>query len=251
MIKLKKNDKLIIIIAVAVIVVAAIGIAAYNPPDDRINNQKNTSESGIYTVDWDLGTASLTSISDFADKKTPYETTVSVGRGNLKIVTFNLSWVDDKAPLFGRFGLDTLTLKITSPDGTIYEESATSAKKTKDGNIEITVTVNGIPSTEPIEADDLYEAETKLLDYPYYNDKWVNEEFAIEVTVQVGEIRPLKKLMDKGNNFELEITYEYYNPSLIKEDTKTTGQEENSEPSDPDEPAYLGMIVNTGSMVRW
>ena len=35
MINLKKNDKLIIIIAVAVIVIAGIGIAAYNPPEDN------------------------------------------------------------------------------------------------------------------------------------------------------------------------------------------------------------------------
>jgi hypothetical protein len=70
MINLKRNDKLIIIVAVAVIILAAIGIAAYNPPENGIIKPLLGTDENSYLITWEKKTNSDT-ISDFAGKNTP------------------------------------------------------------------------------------------------------------------------------------------------------------------------------------
>jgi len=246
MINLKKNDKLIIIIAVVIIIISGIGIATYNPLEEEANEK--IVKGNTYSVDWDERTNSIF-YSEFVEKNTPYEGTVSINRGNLKEIIFNLSWVDNKATILNRFGLDTLTLEITTPDGTLYEESAKSARISKEGNIEIAIPVNGMPSTDSIMANDSFEAEEKLNEEPYYNDKWVNEIFDIKISVKIGEIRILKRLKDSGNDFELEVSYDYYSATLTEEETKETGSGNDSIDDLNEEeyiPPYLSMIIGTG-----
>ena len=247
MIRLKMNDKIIIIIAVVIIIIAGIGIAAYNPPEEEINDKLDYGMIS-YMVDWDVRTNSLI-YSDFAGKKSPYEENITINHGNLKEIMFNLSWTDDKATIRGRFGLDTLTLEVTTPDGTLYQESDKSASRTREGNVLISIPVNGMPSTDTIKANDSYEAEEKLKEEPYSNLKWVNEEFNIKVSVKIGEIRILKKMRDSGNDFDLEMTYDYYSPSLTEDETKDTGSNSdttNDLNEESDTPPYLSMIIGTG-----
>lgn len=250
MINLKRNDKIIIIVAVIVLILAGIGIAAYTPED--VGDRLPERDVLTYIVDWDIRTGSLQSMSEFAGKKSPYEGTVQIDQRNLKTVTFNLSWMDDKTTLLGRAGLDTLTLEITTPDGETRDESRKSASKSKNGNIMMEFQVsNGIPSNEPIEAEDIYEAEDELQNNEsYYHETWSNEAFTINVYVKVGEMRPLKKLLEKGNSFNLEITYEYYYPMLIEEEgeNKTINESENPFEDLEEEyiPPYVSMILSTG-----
>lgn len=247
MIRLKMNDKIIIIIAIIIIIIAGIGIAAYNPPEEEIKD-KLDADMNTYMVDWDARTNSLL-YSDFAGKKSPYEENITINHGNLKEIMFNLSWTDDKATILSRFGLDTLTLEVETPDGTLYQESDKSASKTREGNVLISIPVNGMPSTDTIQANDSYEAEEKLKEEPYSNLKWVNEEFNIKVSVKIGEIRILKKMRDSGNDFDLEITYDYYSATLTEEETKETASNNdssNDENKDSDIPPYLSMIIGTG-----
>ena len=246
MINLKKNDKLIIIIAIVVVIIAAVGIVAYEQSDSDESDIMNNSDMMMYDVEWDFKLGSLSPLSDFASKQQVYETTQSISQGNLKKVIFNLSWVDDKATFFGRFGLDTVILEITDPDGNVYEESATSASRSKAGNINIEVMADGIPSTEPIEAHDMTEALEMLGSGMYYNDEWEDKEFTIRVGVIVGEKRILKKFMDKGNNFDLEISYEYYYGSLIEEEVKDTAGSDTDGDGDTWQTPYMSMIIGTG-----
>ena len=61
----------------------------------------------------------------------------------------------------------------------------------------------------------------------------------------------MKWLRDQGNAFDLTITYEYYDAYLTEGDYKGTGQSDNNDPEDPDEPpAYLGMMIQAG-LTRW
>jgi hypothetical protein len=60
----------------------------------------------------------------------------------------------------------------------------------------------------------------------------------------------LKKIRDKGNDFDLKISYQYYN-GVLKEDTNiTTGENFDVQPGDPWAeqviPPYISMIVNSG-----
>ena len=248
MIYLKKNDKIIIVVAVVVIIIAAIGIATYVPSEDGNGDMIPTER--MFTVTWDEMFGSMPMMSDFASKSAPYEDSVVINEENIKMITFNLSWVDDKATLLGRFGLDTLTLEITDPDGSVHEESAKSASRTRDGNVEIQIPVNSVkPSSVSIEAEDFAAAQELFDDDPAYHlEKWMNEEFQVKVYVSVGEIRILKKFMDKGNDFDLDITYTYWSGSLEEEEMPPESPSETS--FDPWEeegyPVYLSTLINSG-----
>ena len=110
---------------------------------------------------------------------------------------------------------------------------------------------NGIPSNEPIEAMDMYEAEGELQNNEsYYHETWSNEDFTITVYVKVGELRPLKKLLEKGNNFKLDVSYEYYYPTPIEEESENKTMNESENPFEDLEeeymPPYVSMILSTG-----
>jgi hypothetical protein len=246
MIHLKRNDKIILVVAIAVIVVAAIGIAAYNPIDDEPTGTTD-QDMNMYMVTWEEKTTDLATESGYAGKKAPYENTISFNQGNLKSISFNLSWYDDKAFL-GRLGRDTLTLEITTPDGDMYTESAQSAVSSRLGNVMLSInSINTKPSTDTIEAEDISEAEQMLNEEPYYNDKWENEDFTICVYCSVGEILGRFRPRDKGNSFELEISYEYYD-AILQEEAEYGESDENSGDNmeESSTPNYLGMIFNTG-----
>ena len=207
---LKKSDKIIAIVGVVILIIAAIGIAVYTSSEGDKKEISPEPEEKIYYVEVDYKSGSLSSISDFTGKNSPYEGTISINKGNLDIITFNLSWVDDKATFLGSKGLDTLTLEVTDPSGGIHKGSDKSATKTKDGTVVITIDTLNVPCIDSIEAKDFSDAQGQLEQPPYYKDKWKNEEFKIKVSVDIGEIRILKRLFERGNDFDLEITYDYY-----------------------------------------
>jgi hypothetical protein len=250
MITLKKNDKLIIIIAVAVIIIAAIGIAAYEPLEQN-DVESSKSTMNMFTISWEEKTAYLSTISEYAHKRTPYEGNISIDQDSLKSINFNISWKDDRTFFLGRFGRDTLKIEITAPDGIVYEELLQS-----DGNainhIEIIIDeINTKPISETIESKNLDEAEQKLKQNNT-KDRWKNEEIGIKITVTVGEILGNLRPRDRGNSFDLEIMYNYYDGSVTQEEIKETGSDGGNSSTDNSEgeeytPPYLSMILRTGS----
>ena len=246
MINLKKNDKLIIIIAVAVVIVAGIGIAAYNPPDGGNGNTGVTGGAGTYDVTWQTHTNTVSVDGEcFAGKSEPYINEIPIDHENILTVTVEISWTDDYTHgILIKKGEDTLTAEVTCDGKTETWESF------KNGTIEFNFNINNIPYSTEIEADNEPDALEKLKE-DYYNDHSLT--FTIDVSVQTGEkwFRPLKYLRDKGNAFDLTITYEYFEPSLTEGEDKGTGQG-NNDPDDPDEevPAYLGMMIQAG-LTRW
>ena len=135
MISLKKNDKIIIIVAVVVLVIAGVGVAMYQSP--KTSNVLPSTITGEKTFDviWTIRNGTLDTISEFAGKKSPYEGTVMIPEGNVKSITFNLSWTDDHMTFLKRMGLDTLTLEVTTPDGVTFTETNKSAPITGEGTI--------------------------------------------------------------------------------------------------------------------
>ena len=81
-------------------------------------------------------------------------------------------------------------------------------------------------------------------------DKWVNEDFQYKVSCSIGEKRIIRKLRDKGNNFDLKISYEYYNADINQienddDDIKNTAFDNQNFIS------RLGTLLTTGSGVRF
>ena len=249
MISLKKNDKIIVIVAVVVLVIAGVGVAMYQSPK---TTTPPASTTGVKTYDvvWTLRNGSLTTISDFAGKKSPYQSNIDIPVGNIKTITFNLTWTDDHMTFFKRMGLDTLTLEIITPDGSSYIEANRSAPVTGKGTVMRTLTPNIIPPVTQIKADDEQAAMAKLKQKPYYDNSWTDKDINVTVSVKIGEIRILKKMQDKGNNFDLTVSYQYYDGTLKIDTTKNTGLDDTTTPEDPwvnqTEPPWMSMIINTG-----
>lgn len=254
MIALKRNDKIIIIVAVLVLIVAAIGVAFYSSPKPTVVPPSTGTGTQEYTVTWTVKSDALQSITEFAGKKTPYTSTFQIPQGNLKSISFNLTWVDDHLTLLGRHGMDTLGLSIQIPDGDLIELSNQSARKTGEGTIEYELdATSGMPPTTPIQAPDLQSAQDQLMLPPYFNNQWMNKDFTITVSDHIGEIRPIPRLLDKGNNFELHITYSYYvgtlTPGSSSSDIKNTGTDtlpQDDSSSQSDAIPYMSMIIQTG-----
>jgi hypothetical protein len=248
MISLKKNDKIIIIVALVLLVIVGVAVAMYQSPKTTSNPPSITTGEKTYDVIWTLRNGTLDTISEFAGKKSPYQGTVMILDGNVKSITFNLSWTDDHMTFLKRMGLDSLTLEVTTPDGVDFTETNTSAKITGEGTITYSAATGIIPPVS-LKATDEKTALAKLKVKPYLDDSWTNKGINISVSVQIGELRILKRLRDKGNDFELKITYQYYDGALKGETTKNTGEDSNPPPDDPwvgQEPPYISMIINTG-----
>ncbi|MBN1861766.1 MAG: hypothetical protein JW840_09945 [Candidatus Thermoplasmatota archaeon] len=252
MISLKKNDKIIIIAAVVILVLAGVGVAMYQSPKTSEIPLLNTIGENEYQVIWTVQNGSLSPISDYANKKSMSENTVMIPEGNIKSVTFDLQWTDDRMTVFKRMGLDSLTLEITTPDGFTTSMTNTSARKTGAGSITITVDTGKTTPPTSIKETTEQAAQLKLKQSPYYDNAWTDKNIYINVSVKVGEIRLLKQLRDKGNDYELSITYQYYHGILRGDVTKTTGDDMTTPPEDDpwaDEvipPPYVSMIIQTG-----
>ena len=86
------------------------------------------------------------------------------------------------------------------------QDSAKSAPRMKQGHVDIIVSLK-TESLKPLTlyAQRLSEAASQVRD-TYVDNTWVNKHFTVRVSVKVGEIRPLKRLRDQGNDFDLTIT---------------------------------------------
>lgn len=253
MISLKKNDKIIIIVAIVILVIAGAGVAMYQSPQPQDDFIPSNIDQDSYNVTWIVRNGSADTISEYAYKNAPYGDKMQINEGNIKSITFNMTWTDDRMTLLKRMGLDTLTLDVTTPDGMTYTQSNTSARITGAGSITLTLYAGVIPPSEPIEAEDQDDAQSKLMISPYYDDSWTDKDIFINVSVKIGEIRLLKKIRDKGNGFDLKITYQYYEGMINLDTTKDTGGE-TPPPDDywPEEeieiiePPFISMIISTG-----
>jgi hypothetical protein len=257
MISLKKNDKIILIVAVVILIIAGVGVAMYQSPSPEVNMPPESVQEKSYEVTWMTRNGSPITIDDFANKKAKYEGAIQILETNIKSVTFNLSWVDDRMTLLKRMGLDTLTLEVTDPNGMTYTAMNTSARITGKGTISITMYSDFIPPQGPIDASTEEVAQSMLMEPPYFDNSWTAKDFSINVSVQIGELRILKRIRDKGNDFELTVTYQYYDAVLNEDITKNTGGDNIAPPDDDywsdegiqnetEEPPYISMIINTG-----
>jgi len=221
---MKATDKLIVVVGVVIIILAAIGIFLYRPAP---RGEGITPAKGkIYAVTWVERTG--TAVPDNPDmvaydklfRDVPYTANVTISQYNLKSVRFILKWEDDRTyGFFRKKGLDTLTFEVTAPDGTKKSEDSKG-----NGTIEFVFdNINPMPAINEIKANSSAEAMEKLRDY--YGERWKDEPFKVNVSVKVGEsiFRPLKRLRDRGNNFTIEVEYVYYEP-VIEEVTGSSSE---------------------------
>ncbi|MDH7516977.1 MAG: hypothetical protein QHH19_01335 [Candidatus Thermoplasmatota archaeon] len=236
---LSRNDKIITVSAVVILIVAAFAIVLYQEPAPEITITPMTK---TYDVIWTRQTGQKTITNLYAEKKKPYNGNFSVDVPEGSVLTsadVQITWKDDHIyGLILKRGYDTLTVKISLGGKTeLYSDKGS-------GNKTFTFNINDIPTVDSVEANDTTAAEDIINDM--FSDK-NSASFDVTASVKTGEriIRLLKFLKDKGNGFNLKVTYEYYTPMI----------EESGEELPPEEPpaketSYLGRITSIGNFGR-
>ena len=250
MISLRRNDKIIIIIGVIILLGAAAGVALYAPTQVQTPTyQPQQPTSGTYPVHWQEKNGTLQSIDDTAQRGVPFYINKTIGIAPIKTVSFHLSWVDNHA-FFRRFGLDTLTLEVITPDthkdiiGTMKSQPRSKAG---DFTIYDNVTTSP-PAISSVSGTTTSEALSNVM-AQFRNNSWMTKGINMSVLVTIGEHFPFR-FLDHGNDFTLQVNYTYYAPSFSN--TTTTGDNEIPADLPPDTnstdwtPPYMSMIIQTG-----
>jgi hypothetical protein len=208
---LKKNDKIILIAGVAILIIAGIGIAVYTSPDtDEINAGDTQPDYMSYSYSWMRKTSEIAVTNDiFVEKKSTYSDSFTIDSSKGSVLTnieIQVIWEDDNTyGLLRTKGEDTLTVSITNQNGGSETISSVGGE-----NISFQFNnINDIPSSDSILAEDQTNA-IEILEGMIDGEN--NANFNIEVDVETGErlFRPLQFIKDKGNDFQIIAMITYY-----------------------------------------
>jgi len=207
---LKRNDKIIAIIGVIILIIAGVAIFLYSSPEEET---PVVIKEKTYTYTW-VSTEENQTFTDTAQKNKEYLTdiTIELGEGNvLTDVNFWIKWKDDRTRgiLFNK-GEDKLTATIKYGD----QEETHKSTKSADASI-VDFMINDVPQEEVFTTDDEEFDPIQYINQKYFDQNKAT--FSLSVKVVTGEklltLRPLKLLnwlLDQGNKFNLIITYRYY-----------------------------------------
>ncbi len=210
---LKKSDKIIAVIGVIILIVAAVGIYLYAGAEEKVDMPKEEEKTFFEIQYEERSMAAMPDNQDYSIKPKllrsgTYEGIVEISQQNLKSVDVFVDYSDNKVGFFPRLhiirsiGADTITITVyDSQDNELGRERIKG-----DGNITIPVKSDAsMISMEPIEADDLMEA-TSLLEERYID---YSETYTIHISLKTGLWGKIRELLGK-DSFQLEITYSYY-----------------------------------------
>jgi hypothetical protein len=215
---LKKSDKIIAVIGVVILIVAIFGILLYAGSEEQ-TQETVTPKKVSYQVNW-IPSSDTLSKDGYAGRKGDYTEpfTIEVIKPGSIItsVDVKITWADTKTEgILRKVGFDTLNAEITNVGGETLTHISTGS-----GNETLTFKINEAPSDQIIEdVEDIFAAEQKVIDE---NADKNTASFETLIKVTPGEklgIRPIKILryiLDKGENFNLEITYNYVYPEIIE-----------------------------------
>jgi hypothetical protein len=235
---LKKNDKIILIVGVAILIVAGIGIAVYTSPDtDELKAGNTEPEYLSYTYNWMKEPIDkFIGDSIYVEKSSTYDGNIEIKSPEGTVLTsveIEIIWNDDYTyGILRSRGEDTLTVKISDEKGESKTESDT-------GGMNLTFqfnNINDIPTSDSFPAEDITDA-INILEGMIAGENFAN--FDIEANVEVGErlFRPLRFFRDGGNDFQIKAKYNYYYYEF---------EEPIEEDEDDDNIETGGNITNTG-----
>lgn len=224
---LKKSDKIVAVLGVVILIVAAVGVLFLMESEDSDDKNGGKKKTEGYTVEWTKDSDDKT-VEETVAKGSPLEDsfTVSAPGGIVTSVNVQVSWNDQKTRLFGMLGKDQVTVTITPQDG--GEEKTVSGKGM--GNETLSFSVNSAPSAEALDVEGIEEArEIVETSYP------ISESVGFDYTINVakGRLSILDNLFDKSELVNMKITYDTYTYEIIE-----PGQElvEENDDMDDDEP---------------
>jgi hypothetical protein len=226
---LKKNDKIILLVGVVIIIIAGVGIAMYNVEDADDSNIGEDDLFDTYSYYWDDQTMEKSIFNEkFVGKSEIFEDSFTIQAPANSILTrveLTLSWMDDVTyrGLLSK-GHDTLTMELS------YNSKMEEGSFTYEGNESYYFNINSMPDTDIVKAESQGDAED-IIEGIFSGQNTAT--FDIKINVQTGEKfwRILKRMQDKGNDFDLTASYTYYTYALEMEnndddDMKETGDDD-------------------------
>lgn len=228
---LKRSDKLIAIVGVVILIVAAVGVVIY-ASDEEEGLKKTDDEDkilvfGVYadSVEDSLTTIhcplSLRGIFSLLSQGKSYnnEEAFSIPFDNIEEIVIDITYNDKQTSktilgiilkLLGNpTGVDTLSVSIIDPDGISHTESISN------GNATIEIPVNFPIYQKEIEAESLEEARKTL--NGWQSDKWNGENFQIEASLTIsGKIWLFTRLAERfgSDSFDVDVSFNYYEYDL-------------------------------------
>lgn len=216
---LKKSDKIIAIVGVIILIVAAVGIFLYTGEEEEEPTKPGEEKTIFEVVYEEIPMSALPDNQEYSIKPkiigtASYEGVVEISEQNLKSVEIFVEYSDNKVGIFsmiGRLkfiGADTLTISVyDSQETEVGRESIKGS-----GNVTIPIDVDGsMISLEPIEAEDITEArdilEERYVDY--------HETYIIHITLKTGLWGKIREILSR-DNFVLEVTYTYYDYAVVE-----------------------------------
>ena len=126
---LKKNDKIILVVGVAILIVAGIGIAVYTSPDtDEIKAGNTEPDYLSYNYNWMKdSTENFIGGDIYVEKSSTYNDNIEINSQEGSVLTsveFEIIWEDDYTHgILRSRGEDTLTVKISAPKPDISDST--------------------------------------------------------------------------------------------------------------------------------
>ena len=193
------KDMMVAIAGIVILVVAMVGIFSWEGEYAPSEGEKEKT----YLIRWGESRGAMPAEEKWTGDGEPTTITKSINEKNLTMVEFELSWEDDHPGLIFSY-LDNLKMKITSPSGKVYSKNDTS------GSIEITAYLGEKPEDTEIKGS-MDDVNSTLENYTSENGIG---EWKIEISV---DAKPhFLWFGDKGNDWKLEVSYSYYEVSMVQ-----------------------------------
>ena len=259
---LKKNDKIIAIVGVLILVIAGIGIVLYTPSDDDgAPTDGEGDDLNIYNVKTDIKPGDEEKLS--MDMKKPKPLSIMKNgkiyqNGQFLVledtnvdsvfieVVYNdqqkgpifIGWIFDKV-LKKPIGEDSLKVTITTPDEQKYV--LTVAGNGKD-NVTIMVLKDfEIPDT--VEATSEEEAQ-RMLDENYSGNNWIGLNFKVSAQLTInGKLLPGARLKELLGSDVATLKYTCYTYTLTPEETNGDEDPNGGGDGDGDEEKETGVLT--------
>jgi len=226
---LKKSDKIIALVAVVILIIAAIGVILYTDIEPEV--KLPVKEVFLYnvTVESNPGSLRLDNTDYSMTNKKPYTGTFEVTSDNLESIDIYIEYEDNDRgflKIFKNSRKNTITV-------TVYDEAENEVISTKIigmGNETLIISGSSALDIGQIIAKDINDAREKLDEN--LSNTGLTQKYTIEVTVKYGELRILKKFLEKlsGDSFTIEITANHYDYQLeeVEDSNNDDGYEETS-----------------------
>ena len=245
---LKKSDKMIAIIGIVILIVAAISIIYYVYEEDEGETREQKKKT--FEVKWirDEGNMEIPGDTGRQSYTNPFTVTASRLKSNsvLTHVYVRIDWTDDftKGKILNK-GEDTLTANIA-----LTGREPQTHKSTGSGNETLTFNIYSKPQDVTIEEDDIEtvsDVELKIADE--YGDM-NSASFEVEVKWEKGEklltlrlVKLINYFRDRGNDFTLYINYEYYYPVVYKIGDGDNGSNDDNPPTGMNKEENKGTVT--------